>query len=249
MMLSRPFAVSNSWPSSPRVLMKRIFVLGNAFRAGVKEEVERLLPLLKEHAQIVAVGAGRYPLRLRPDLRVPFRPGDHGGREGRRRPLGGTLPAGHRGGRVGAMTAPATRRRPVVAWVALVGVVVATGLGSRRFRPHLPAFVAAYAGDTLWALAAFLGIGLLLPRASTWRVALLAISFSVMIEVSQLYHAPWIDSVRGTTVGGLVLGFGFVRSDLACYAVGVGLGVLVEFGSSSAVRSDHATDHEPQEPT
>jgi len=35
--------------------MKRIFVLGNAFRAGVKEEVERLLPLLKEHAQIVAV--------------------------------------------------------------------------------------------------------------------------------------------------------------------------------------------------
>ena len=39
--------------------------------------------------------------------------------------------------------------------------------------------MAAYAGDTLWALAAFLGIGLLLPRASTWAIALLAMSFSV----------------------------------------------------------------------
>ena len=46
------------------------------------------------------------------------------------------------------------------------------GLGSRRYRPQIcRAFVAAYAGDTLWALVAFLGIGLLLPRASTWRVA------------------------------------------------------------------------------
>ena len=88
--------------------------------------------------------------------------------------------------------------------------------------------MAAYAGDTLWALVAFLGIGLLLPRASTWRVAALAMSFSVMIEVSQLYHAPWIDSIRGTTLGALVLGHGFLWSDLACYAVGVGIGVLIE---------------------
>lgn len=29
-------------------------------------------------------------------------------------------------------------------------------------------------------------------------------------------------------LGGLVLGYDFVWSDLACYAVGVGLGVVVE---------------------
>ena len=43
-----------------------------------------------------------------------------------------------------------------------------------------------------------------------------------------MYHAPWIDSIRRTTPGGLVLGFDFVWSDLACYAVGVGLGILIE---------------------
>ena len=88
--------------------------------------------------------------------------------------------------------------------------------------------MAAYAGDTLWALAAFLGIGLLLPKARTGRVALLAISFATLIEVGQLYHAPWIDSIRRTTLGGLILGFDFVWSDLACYAAGVGLGIVIE---------------------
>ena len=46
--------------------------------------------------------------------------------------------------------------------------------------------------------------------------------------MSQLYHAPWIDSIRHTTLGGLILGYGFLWSDLACYAVGVGLGVVIE---------------------
>jgi Protein of unknown function (DUF2809) len=123
------------------------------------------------------------------------------------------------------MTMP--RRNPLI-WLALIALVIPLGLGSRRYAHALPGFVAAYAGDTLWALAAFLGFGLVLPRASTLRVALLAMSFSVAIELSQLYHAPWIDSIRHTTLGGLILGFDFVWSDLVCYAVGVGLGVLIE---------------------
>ncbi len=120
------------------------------------------------------------------------------------------------------------RSRTLPVWLALICLAIALGLGSRRYAGHLPGLVAAYAGDTLWALVAFLGIGLLLPRASTWRVALLATIVSLSVEVGQLYHAPWIDSIRGTTVGGLVLGYDFVRSDLACYALGVGLGILIE---------------------
>jgi hypothetical protein len=120
------------------------------------------------------------------------------------------------------------RRRPPTLWPFLIALAAFLGIGSRRCGPYLPGFVASYAGDTLWALAAFLVFGLILSRTSTWRLALLAISFSVMIEISQLYHAPWIDSIRHTAVGGLVLGFGFVWSDLACYVVGVELGVIME---------------------
>jgi hypothetical protein len=107
-------------------------------------------------------------------------------------------------------------------------VVCGLGIGSRRFGSILPGFIATYAGDTLWALAAFLGFGLVLPRAPTRTIAALALAFSLAVELSQLYHAPWIDSIRHTTLGGLILGFDFVWSDLACYAVGVGLGALIE---------------------
>jgi hypothetical protein len=120
------------------------------------------------------------------------------------------------------------RRRNPLILSALILLVCILGIGSRRFSDALPGFIAAFAGDTLWALAAFLGIGVLLPRAATWEVASIALGVSVAVELSQLYHAPWIDSIRHTTLGGLVLGFGFVWSDLACYAVGVGSGVLVE---------------------
>ena len=118
--------------------------------------------------------------------------------------------------------------RPPLIQIASITLVCVLGIGSRRYAHPLPGFIATYAGDTLWALAAFLGIGLLLPRTSIRTIALLAIAFSVLIEVSQLYHAPWIDSIRQTTLGGLILGFGFLWSDLACYATGVGLGVCAE---------------------
>jgi hypothetical protein len=121
-----------------------------------------------------------------------------------------------------------SRKRSVVVSVGSIALAAALGIGSRRFSERLPGFVAAYAGDTLWATAAFLGIGLLLPGAPTWRVATMALALSAAVEASQLYHAPWIDSIRRTTLGRLALGTDFVWSDLVCYAVGVGLGVVIE---------------------
>lgn len=120
-----------------------------------------------------------------------------------------------------------TRRNPWVS-MALIALAMPLGLGSRRFGRSLPAPVAAYAGDTLWAFVAFLGIGLLRPRASSCAVAIAALLFSAAVETSQLYHAPWIDAVRHTTLGALVLGQGFLWTDLVCYAAGVALGVLAE---------------------
>jgi hypothetical protein len=130
---------------------------------------------------------------------------------------------------------PSGRRRDPILGIILVALAALLGIGSRRYAPILPGFVASYAGDTLWALAAFLGTGLLLPRASTWWVAVLAMSFSVLIEISQLSKAPWLETIRHTTLGGLILGYDFVASDLACYAVGVGLGVL--FDSACVLRA------------
>ena len=106
--------------------------------------------------------------------------------------------------------------------------VVALGLGSRRFGGYLPGVVAAYAGDALWALGVFLGLGCVAPRTRTGHRAVVALAVSYGVEVSQLYQAPWIDALRHTTLGALVLGFGFLWSDLACYTAGVALGAVVD---------------------
>ena len=59
-------------------------------------------------------------------------------------------------------------------------------------------------------------------------VAAISLLVCYGIEVSQLYHAPWIDDLRRTRLGGLIVGFGFLWSDLVCYAVGVMLALLLE---------------------
>lgn len=112
----------------------------------------------------------------------------------------------------------------------LIAAVITLGLYSRAksAQSYLPQFISEYAGDTLYALMMFFGIGFLFPKLSTWQVAALAFGLSAFIECSQLYHAPWIDAIRQTRLGGLILGFGFLWSDLVCYAVGVLCGAAVE---------------------
>ncbi|MCY7330065.1 MAG: DUF2809 domain-containing protein [Saprospiraceae bacterium] len=43
--------------------------------------------------------------------------------------------------------------------------------------------------------------------------------------MGQLYHAPWMDGLRVTRLGGLILGFGCLWSDLGCYTLGAFLRV------------------------
>lgn len=121
----------------------------------------------------------------------------------------------------------ATRNRVLYAGLA-VAVVVAGLLWRSSFMP-LPASVAKYGGDALWALMVFVGFGFLLPRASTSVLALMTLTFSWGIEFSQLYHAPWIDALRATLPGRLVLGSTFNWPDLPAYALGIGMAAWAEW--------------------
>ena len=112
------------------------------------------------------------------------------------------------------------------------------GLASRRYRERLPSFVGEYSGDTLWALMLFLFVSVVLARRPIVQRCSISMALAFSVEVSQLYRAPWIDSIRNTTLGGLVLGFGFLWTDLVCSAVGNALGALVEFGLTRMAKSE-----------
>ncbi|GAB4038787.1 ribosomal maturation YjgA family protein [Spirosoma jeollabukense] len=121
---------------------------------------------------------------------------------------------------------PAIRRNRLLYGILTI-VVLLLGLVSRRFFGEIP-FVRSYVGDGLWALMVFFGFALVFNRWPVRTVALATLLFSFGIEVSQLYHAPWIDDIRATRLGGLILGFSFVWSDLLCYSLGSAVGFLVE---------------------
>jgi hypothetical protein len=107
-------------------------------------------------------------------------------------------------------------------------IIIILGLASRKLSGNLPETVNMYLGDALWALMTYLYVGIIFKTLSIKRVAISSLLFCYLIELSQLYHAPWIDEIRNTRLGGLVLGFGFLWSDILAYTLGVGIGMLVE---------------------
>ncbi len=114
-------------------------------------------------------------------------------------------------------------------YAAVIAVVIFSGLVSRsHLAAHLPVFIATYAGDTLWALTVFLCLAFVFRGLRTSLVALVAIIISFSVEISQLYQAQWINTIRHTHVGALLLGAGFKWSDLLCYTVGVIIGFTGE---------------------
>lgn len=125
---------------------------------------------------------------------------------------------------------PAHRRsRSRLLYALLAAAVVAAGLFWRSGLIPMPQWLSNNGGDALWALMVFVSLGFLLPRASTLVLGLLALALAWGVELSQLYHAPWIDAIRGTIPGKLVLGNTFAWPDLMAYAVGISFGALVEW--------------------
>jgi Protein of unknown function (DUF2809) len=118
------------------------------------------------------------------------------------------------------------RERSRILYALLAIAVIAAGLLWRSGLIPMPPWLSNNGGDALWALMVFVGFGFLLPRASTLVVAVLALAFARGVEFSQLYNAPWIDAIRATIPGKLVLGNTFYWPDLIAYAVGVALGAL-----------------------
>lgn len=106
-------------------------------------------------------------------------------------------------------------------------ITMVLGLMSRRVS-FLPYVIEVYSGDVLWALMIFFIVGFIFNEKDKRMVACTALGFSYFIELSQLYHSPWIDNLRNTTLGALILGHGFLWSDILCYTIGVALGLIIE---------------------
>lgn len=118
-----------------------------------------------------------------------------------------------------------TRKRWL--YFILIMLTIPLGLATRWCQQYFPHVIDVYGGDAFSATCIFWGIRFLYPTKPLHRVALISYIICVLIELQQLYQAPWAVAFRNNVIVGIFLGHGFLWSDLVCYAVGVVLGYLL----------------------
>ena len=110
-------------------------------------------------------------------------------------------------------------------------VLIALGLLSRRVR-----FVPAACGDALWAMMVYCCFRIVLRREPIIISAMAALITSFAIEFSQMLTPDWLVKIRSTFLGHMLLGQGFLWSDLLAYTIGIaviyGLTALIRKGVS-----------------
>ena len=121
-----------------------------------------------------------------------------------------------------------TYKRDRLLYAGMTIIVIGLGLYSRRMANIIPNYMNLYLGDALWALMVFIALGFVFREMKTKIVAIIGISVCYLIEISQLYHASFIDNIRETTLGGLVLGYVFSWSDFLGYAIGILVGIIID---------------------
>lgn len=98
----------------------------------------------------------------------------------------------------------------------IICFVIILGLLSRKID-----FIPLFVGDILYAVMIYFIVRFLLIESPSKNIAILSISICYTIEFLQLYQAEWIFEIRNTTFGHLVLGQGFLWSDLLAYTLGI----------------------------
>ena len=106
-------------------------------------------------------------------------------------------------------------------------VLIALGLLSRRVK-----FVPAACGDALWAMMVYCCFRIVLIRKPMIISAMAALITSFAIEFSQMLTPDWLVKIRSTFLGHMLLGQGFLWSDLLAYTIGI----AVIYGLTDLIR-------------
>ncbi|MFM9277141.1 ribosomal maturation YjgA family protein [Paenibacillus jiagnxiensis] len=118
------------------------------------------------------------------------------------------------------------KQRLIYATATLLTMLL--GLASRAFAEELPDFIARHAGDALWSAMIYFGFRVLFVQQRLVFTMLLSLMFCYAIEFSQLVQTDWLNRLRSTVLGALVLGHGFLVIDLLRYTIGIGMAAALD---------------------
>ena len=118
-------------------------------------------------------------------------------------------------------------RKLRICYLAGIAVLIALGLLSRRVK-----FVPAACGDALWAMMVYCCFRIVLIRKPLVISAAAALIASFAVEFSQMLTPDWLVKIRSTFLGHMLLGQGFLWSDLLAYTIGI----AVVYGITALIR-------------
>ena len=118
-------------------------------------------------------------------------------------------------------------RKLRICYLAGIAVLIALGLLSRRVK-----FVPAACGDALWAMMVYCCFRIVLIRKPLVISAAAALIASFAVEFSQMLTPDWLVKIRSTFLGHMLLGQGFLWSDLLAYTIGI----AVIYGLTALIR-------------
>ena len=102
--------------------------------------------------------------------------------------------------------------------VSLIGIIVLIPLG--LYSRHLK-WIPEETGDALWAMMVFCLWRIILVKQSLRLVAIISLTHSFIVEFSQILRWSWLVSFRSTFIGHMMLGQGFLWTDLLAYLIGI----------------------------
>lgn len=117
------------------------------------------------------------------------------------------------------------RSRPLLLTALLT--LTAVGLATKSYTGPGAAWIRGSLGGAFYVACWMAAWWLVRPRASGWLVAGVVLAATCGIEAAQLVRVDWLDALRATRVGGLVLGSTFAWADFPAYVLGAGLGLAM----------------------
>lgn len=126
------------------------------------------------------------------------------------------------------------KRIPPIARVRLATVVlilttIAIGLGCKQYSGPGHAFVNNWGPASVCYEVLFVLVGFLVfpRRAMIAKIAICVCLLTCLVEISQLFHIQWLDELRKTFFGRMLLGTSFSWWDFPAYPVGAWVGWIV----------------------
>ena len=128
-------------------------------------------------------------------------------------------------------------RKTRLCYICIILFLIMLGLTSRKI-----SWVPDACGDAMWAMMVYGCWRIILVNKLRITAAAAALITSFAVEFSQLLTPDWLVRFRSTFLGHMLLGQGFLWTDLLAYTIGIAVILVIDILISRSIVYDGSND-------